>query len=290
MTLSSDSAGGRAARYAIVEMTERQRSGRLAAEVARLRQAEAVLGGQNAILERRLARCQALLGATEREFAELSYCFSHDLRAPLRAMSGFSRIVLDEHAAALDPEAQRLLHAVDDNALGMSHLIDGILEFLRWARKTPKPAAVDVRRLVAQTFGQLRPRAGRDIRLDVGDLPEAWADRAMLQAVISNLLSNAIKFTSLREKALIEIGGTNGPGENSYYVRDNGVGFDMAYSNRLFRFCERAHSRGQFQGAGAGLAVVRQIIERHGGHVRAEGKAGEGAAIHFTLPVQGTMQ
>jgi len=231
---------------------------------------------------RGLARRTQELEAANKELEEFSYSMSHDMRAPLRALDGFSKILLEEHAPRLDAEGKRLLNVLRDNALRMGRLIDDILRFLRLGRRAMQCVSVDMADLAREAFAELQPKASHR-RLNVGALPPAWGDREMLRQVLLNLLSNAVKFSAGGDSA-IEIGGAAGPQENVYAVTDHGVGFDMRYVNKLFGVFERVHSAGQYEGTGIGLAIVKRIVERHGGRVWAEGKVGEGATFHFSLP------
>jgi light-regulated signal transduction histidine kinase (bacteriophytochrome) len=174
---------------------------------------------------------------------------------------------------------------VRDNAARMAQLIEDILSFSRMGRRDMESGDVDLGDLARSAFVELQAAApARALRLTVGSLPTARGDRAMLRQVLANLIANAIKFTAPRAEAVIEVGGSAGPDEDQYYVRDNGVGFDMQYVDKLFGVFQRLHSTEEFEGTGIGLAIVKRIIERHGGRVWAEGKVDEGAVIHFALP------
>jgi two-component system sensor kinase len=227
------------------------------------------------------------LAAAVGELEGFAYSVSHDLRAPLRAIDGFSRILLEDYADKLDPEGQRVLNVVRDSTLKMGQLIDDILAFSRTARVIITPEPVDMAALVRRTLAELAPGvAGRERVVDVGVLPDTHGDRAMLQRVWMNLLDNAIKFTASKPDARIEIGASAGDGETIYYVRDAGAGFDMQYADKLFGVFQRLHGA-EFPGTGIGLAIVKRIVTRHGGRVWAEGKVGDGATFFFTLPTQG---
>ncbi|HEX8989360.1 MAG TPA: ATP-binding protein [Rhodocyclaceae bacterium] len=219
------------------------------------------------------------------ELEAFAYSVSHDLRAPLRAIDGFSHILLDEHAASLDEEGRRLLDQVRANTARMARLIDDMLSFSRMSRREMAAATVDMRHLAEEVVEELQPScAGRQVRIDIGDLPPAQGDREMLRQVLVNLLSNAVKFTRMRPDAHIDIGGAASAEGSSYFVRDDGVGFDMAYVGKLFGVFERLHSQRDYEGTGIGLAIVKRVVTRHGGRVWAEGKEGEGAVFHFFLP------
>lgn len=225
--------------------------------------------------------------ATEERTAELeafSYSVSHDLRAPLRAIDGFSRILLEEYRDELDPEASRLLDVIRSNTQNMAQLIDDLLAFSSLGRQEMKPTMVDMRGLVASVTQELQsPITNRDVQCHIGELPPVRGDRAMIRQVVVNLLSNALKFTNRKASAVIEIGHTVTEGRGVYFVKDDGVGFDMAYADQLFGVFQRLHTQEEFEGTGVGLAIVHRIVQRHGGQVWAEGVVNEGATIYFTL-------
>jgi signal transduction histidine kinase len=227
------------------------------------------------------------LEAANRELEEFSYSVSHDLRTPLRAIAGFAQILLDEHSASLDSEGRRLLDVVRTNTVRMGQLIDDMLEFLRLGRCPMELGTLATEQLVREVFDDLRTSApGRQLRLELRDPPPLWGDRAMIRRLFASLLSNAVKFTRPRPETVIEVGGSRDGKQNRYYVRDNGVGFDMQYVDKLFKVFEHVHPAGQFEGSGTGLAMVKRIVGRHGGRVWAEGQVDVGATIHFTLPAK----
>ncbi|TXT37917.1 MAG: sensor kinase silS [Comamonadaceae bacterium] len=220
-----------------------------------------------------------------KELESFSYSVSHDLRTPLRAIDGFSKMLMEDYEDKLDDEGKRMLRVVRSNTDRMGQLIDDILQFSRMGRQDLSVAPIDMAHMVRTVFNELQPLfAGRDVRLQVGPLPCVLADSALLRQVLINLLSNAIKFTQPREQAIIEVSGFVEGAHGVFCVRDNGVGFDMQYVDKLFGVFERLHSHDEFEGTGIGLAIVRQIVVRHGGKVWAEGKLDHGAAFHFTLP------
>lgn len=230
-----------------------------------------------------LIRLQRLEAA--RELEDFSYSVSHDLRTPLRAIAGFSQILGEEYAPELDAEGQRLLAVIRDSTAQMGCLIDNILDFIQLGQRDMERSRIDMGALLNEVIGEAQPFfASRHVRFEVGRLPPAYGDRAMLRKLLAQLLSNAVKFTRHRPEAVIEIGGASEANEIHYFVKDNGVGFDTRYADKLFKVFERVHPKGQFEGTGTGLAMVKRIADRHGGRVWAEGQVDAGAVIHFTLP------
>jgi len=210
---------------------------------------------------------------------------SHDLKAPVRAIDGFARMLKREHADRLDAEGLRLLQVIRDNAKLMATLIDDLLALSRLGRTQIRKSVVNLTAMTQTVFDQLLAQEPhRDSRLTVGDLPPALGDQSLLYQVMQNLLVNAVKFTKSRKTGVIEVGGRTEDKENIYYVKDNGVGFDERYISNLFRPFQRLHSGGGYEGTGVGLAIVKRIIQRHGGRAWAEGKVGEGATFYFALP------
>ncbi|HYY93022.1 MAG TPA: ATP-binding protein [Pyrinomonadaceae bacterium] len=234
-------------------------------------------------LNEQLAAHAAQLEAANKELEAFSYSVSHDLRAPLRAIDGFSRIIEEDYSEAFDDEGRRLLGVVRRNTQKMGALIDDLLAFSRLGRKELTRTRIDMAGMARSTFDELGPQA-QAATLRVPELPPAYGDPAMVRQVFANLLSNALKFAGKDGGAVVEVGGRNGGGENTYFVRDNGVGFDMAYADKLFGVFQRLHSNEEFEGTGVGLAIVNRIVHRHGGRVWAEGEPGAGATFYFTLP------
>jgi len=244
-----------------------------------------------------------------KELEAFSYSVSHDLRAPLRAINGFTRILLDEHKRELSPEAQRCLDQVSESGAHMGNLIDDLLAFSRLGRQDLNKKLVRIDEIVKTAIEDLRAdREGRQVEFVLGPLPACETDPTLLRQVFVNLLSNALKFTRTREKARIEIGtltaeerkqvvsrlpssipgDTLSPDTPIFYVRDNGVGFDMRYADKLFGVFQRLHKKSQFEGTGVGLATVQRIIQRQGGHVWAEAETNKGASFYFTLEAPAT--
>lgn len=230
------------------------------------------------------AKLETRVEERTRELEAFSYTISHDLRAPLRAIDGFSKILLEDYESKLDDEGKRLLQVVRSNTARMGQLIDDILEFSRMGRREMGASSVDMESLVRSVFSDLQSTvAERDLRLEIKALPVARGDRAMIRQVLENLLTNAIKFSLPRDSALIEVSATVTGGECLYCVKDNGVGFDMRYVDKLFNVFERLHSTHEFEGTGIGLAIVKRIVTRHGGRVWAESRLGEWTAVYFSL-------
>lgn len=222
--------------------------------------------------------------AANQELEGFSYSVSHDLRAPLRAIQGFSRVLLADYTDKLDAEGQRCLQIIITNTNKMGQLIDDLLAFSRLGRQVLKVAAVDMEALARNVVAELEESAaGSSVQWNLGPLPRALADKSLMYQVWVNLLANALKFTGPKETAVIEVGCIKEGDQDVFYVKDNGVGFDMAYADKLFGVFERLHSPEDFEGTGVGLALVQRIIERHGGRVWAEGKIDAGATFYFTL-------
>ncbi|OGA24294.1 MAG: hypothetical protein A3I02_06475 [Betaproteobacteria bacterium RIFCSPLOWO2_02_FULL_67_26] len=238
----------------------------------------------NADLERRVAGRTARLEASIKELEGFTYTISHDLRTPLRAIDGFSRIMEEDCAGKLDDEGRRLLGVIRANSRRMGELIDDLLEFSRLGRKSLSNTTIDMRRQVEEVMGSLQVPGKRLPRLEIGALPPASGDAALVKLAWTNLLGNAVKFSSKREQPVIEVSGRENGGENVYCVKDNGAGFDMQYYNKLFGVFQRLHSTEDFPGTGVGLAIVQRVVSLHGGRVWAEGKVNEGAEFYFSLP------
>lgn len=235
-------------------------------------------------LNRDLQCRAAALEAANKELESFSYSVSHDLRAPLRAMDGFSRILLEEYSTKLPPDAKRYLQLVRTGAQQMSRLIDDLLAFSRLGRQTLNKQRVLPIDLVVKVLEELKDdRKDRQIDIVIGDLPACEADPALLKQVFVNLISNALKFARKRENAKIEMGSKERDGIVVYFIKDNGAGFDMKYAHKLFGVFQRLHSAEEYEGTGVGLANVQRIVHRHGGSIWAEGEVDKGATFYFTL-------
>ena len=224
------------------------------------------------------------LEETNKELESFSYSVSHDLRAPLRAIEGFSGMLLD-HEKCFDDETKRRIQVIRANAVKMDRLINDLLYLSRSGRVPIFCDKIDMDRLVKEIWQeQISATPGRRLELKKGTLPEGLGDEALMRQVLSNLLANAVKFSKRKKQAVVEIGGGRDGEENVYYVRDNGTGFDMKYCDKLFGVFQRLHPESEYEGTGVGLAIVQRIIHRHGGRVWAEGKVGKGAIFYFSLP------
>ncbi len=256
----------------------------LGAEAATRRRAEEEVRALNAELEERVRTRTAELETSIREMEAFSYSVSHDLRAPLRAIDGYSALLESGASANLDAEGRELLRKVRASARTMSTLIDELLEFSRTGRSELRRTRLDMGAIVRSAFEQVTTPAERArIELRVDALPPADGDAALVRLVVTNLLSNAVKFSSGRERAVIEVGSRREGDRTAYFVRDNGAGFDMKYVDKLFGVFQRLHSPAEFPGVGVGLAIVQRIVTRHGGTVSATGRVGEGAEFTFSL-------
>ena len=227
------------------------------------------------------------LAAVNKELETFSYSVSHDLRAPLRAVDGFSRVLETDHAASLDPEAIRYLSRIRGNVRRMGALIDDLLRFSRLSRQELETREVDMASLVRNVLDDLSRGRSVQPQIHVSALPAADGDIDLLRQVWINLIDNAIKYSGKQPDSRIDISAHGEGSEVTYTVKDNGVGFDMAYADKLFGVFQRLHRQDEFEGTGVGLAIVQRIIHRHGGRIWAEAAPGRGAAFHFTLPAGG---
>lgn len=250
-----------------------------------IRRAEAEVMQLNAELEQRVEQRTRALAAANRELESFSYSVSHDLRAPLRTVDGFSQILLDEYAEKLDEVGRGYLERVRSGSRRMAELIDDLLELARVTRRDLQVQDCDLSALANDILGDLsQGDPARKVRIEVAAGMRVAADGGLLRIALENLLRNAWKFTGRRTDAVIEVGCTGEGSEKTYFVRDNGVGFDMAYANKLFGAFQRLHSESEFEGTGIGLALVQRVVRRHGGSVWAEASPGAGACFYFTLP------
>ena len=251
-----------------------------------LRRAKDELERLNRELESRVDERTRQLAHANRELEAFAYSVSHDLRAPLRAITTFARVLEEDHGSRLDAEGGRVLGLLREGARRMGVLIDDLLAFSRASRTELEKAPVDVQALAASVWSELTAGTPTRARLVLGELPPAVADQVLLRQVLSNLLGNALKFSAGRDAPRVEVSGRLEDGRAVYSVRDNGVGFDMRHAHRLFGVFQRLHGDLEFEGTGVGLALVQRIVERHGGRVDVVAGVGEGATFSFSLPAE----
>jgi PAS domain S-box-containing protein len=260
---------------------------KVARDVTERKKHEEQIARWNSDLEKRVAERTAQLEAANKELESFSYSVSHDLRAPLRHIDGFVEILQGNLSSILDEENREHLKTIADAARQMGRLIDDLLGFSRMSRARMNKKTVSLADLVKDAIRQLKHDAdGRDIEWITESLPDVVADPSLLRQVLVNLISNALKYTRTRSRARIELGTSVTEDEIIFFIRDNGVGFDMRYADRLFGVFQRLHRASEFEGTGVGLANVRRIIHRHGGRTWAEGVVNSGATFYFSLPKQ----
>jgi two-component system, sensor histidine kinase and response regulator len=248
-----------------------------------LESADAQIKMLNSYLQKNLTQLETM----NKELEAFSYSVSHDLRAPLRSIIGYSKILEEDCMDKLDAGAKRTLGIIQQNASRMNDLIEDLLEFSKLGKKELHKSEINIHELVQRTVNEISDSNPHKANIKLTSLPIAYADHKLLTQVWVNLISNAIKYSAKKENPVVEIGSHEKDNEIIYYVKDNGAGFNMEYSDRLFNVFQRLHRLEEFEGTGVGLALVHRIINKHGGRVWAEGKVNEGAIFYFSLPGAG---
>ena len=257
-------------------------------DVETLKRAEEIINKLNEELEQKVMQRTELLEVANKELEAFSYSVSHDLRAPLRSVHGFTKILLEDYEANLDDEGKRICGIISSSATQMGELIDDLLSFSRIGRTSINPSQLDMKSIVKSVFEEIcSDNQKSKINLKIGKLNKAFGDTNLLKIVWTNLISNAIKYSSKESISEISISSQLKYDRLIYSVKDNGVGFDMKYKHKLFGVFQRLHSEAEFEGNGVGLAIVQRIVLKHGGKVWAEGEVGKGATFYFSLPVDG---
>jgi PAS domain S-box-containing protein len=256
----------------------------LTTDITDRQETEAQILKMNAELERRVLERTAQLEAANKELEAFCYSVSHDLRAPLRAVRGFSEVLIEQYAAQLDARGQDFLRRVNDASSQMDRLVDDLLRLSRISRSEIRTTVVDLKPIAEEIISALKKEdPSRNVEILFAPDLNAYGDERLLRLVLDNLLRNAWKFTGKKAEAKIEFGRT-ADDATAFFIRDNGAGFDMTYANRLFGVFQRLHSPSDFPGSGVGLAIVQRVINRHGGRVWAEAAVNAGATFYFTLP------
>ena len=285
VSLSPLEFGGQSlAMAAIRDISERRRLERMRREMRERRRAAREIRRLNAQLELRVAERTEQLEAANRELEGFTYSVSHDLRAPLRQVDGFARLLSEAAGGELTPQAQHYLQRIVDGTRHMGRLIDDLLNLAQVGRQAMQPRLTDLNEIIERVVQDLQPELGsRDIVWNIESLPAARCDPGLIRIVFTNLIANAAKYTRPRATARIAIGSADREGRTVTFVRDNGVGFDMKYADKLFGVFQRLHAAEEFEGTGVGLATVRRIVHKHGGEIWAEAAPDEGATFYFTL-------
>jgi PAS domain S-box-containing protein len=257
-------------------------------DIDSIRKAEDQLINYNKDLEQRVVKRTEQLEVANKELESFSYSVSHDLRAPLRAVHGYTKILLEDFSYQLNEEGKRICDIIAESATQMGELIDDLLNFSRIGRTELNPSVINMKKMAGEIFEELTSHDGKKkIKLKFGKMQESYGDIRLINQVWTNLISNAIKYSSKKEVSEISIGSSVSDKMTTYFIKDNGVGFDMQYSHKLFGVFQRLHNETEFEGNGVGLAIVQRIILKHGGKVWAEGEVDKGATFYFSLPVNG---
>ncbi|HEY8936759.1 MAG TPA: response regulator [Cyclobacteriaceae bacterium] len=245
-----------------------------------LEKAEVEIKQLNSDLQTNLMQLESI----NKELESFSYSISHDLRAPLRAISGYAKMVEEDFGETLGIDGNRLLKIIQNNVIKMNKLIDGLLQFSRSGKKEVSKSEIDMEGIVQHVIHDIRDSIKDHVKISVNKLSPAFADNMLITQVWVNLISNAVKYSSTKEHPQIEIGSTKNDHSITFFVKDNGAGFSMDYADKLFGVFQRLHSAEEFEGTGVGLAIVQRIITRHGGRVWAEAQVDNGATFYFSLP------
>jgi PAS domain S-box-containing protein len=270
--------GRKSSFVAVNDVTEKVKTEEL------LKQSEKKLRTLNAQLEKKVEKRNAELIETNRQLEAFSYSISHDLKSPLRTINVFSQILQKKMGENLTYDSQELIKTIQDNCLQMTDMIEKMLYFSKTGKKNLTKESIDVNQLLNQLIESMDIHQNNQLTINISQLPECFADRTMLKQIFANLISNAVKYSSKKNSPVIEIGAQEEKNCFVYFVKDNGTGFDDKYSSKLFQVFKRLHSNHEFDGTGVGLAIVKQIVEKHGGKVWAESKLGHGATFYFSIP------
>ena len=236
--------------------------------------------------EETLSRLNEELEESNKQLESFSYSVSHDLREPLRAISGFTGILNEDYRSKLDIEGKKIIDTILSGTERMGRLINDLLAFSRAGRQAIAGTDIDMYKLTEKIVEELKSETnGRSLDINIRPMASAYGDPNLIRQVMTNLIANAIKFTRTRDKAILEIGGGENERENIYFIKDNGVGFNPEFADKLFGVFQRLHTKEQFEGTGVGLAIVHRIVLRHGGRVWAESEPDKGAIFYFSLPI-----